>query len=126
MATAKNTTTKKTTSKPKAAPKVEQIVVEEVPTPVPAPVQPRTYGPTDLIIVRSITQGKLVHIGKRTGTKYIWANAGDIAWMEYQDVMASVLSKSSFAFKPYFVIEDEELLKSPQCRDLNKLYDSLY
>lgn len=106
--------------------KLPEIETEK-PKPVTRTSAPKPqFQPNDMIMCRSVTAGKLVYIGQRTGTKYMWANVGDVAWLEYQDLMSAILSRSAYVFSPLFVIEDESILDTPQCRDLKKLYDTTF
>ena len=42
---------------------------------------------------------------------YTWADCGDYADVEYQDLQALQSRKSAFLTKPLFIIEDEELVE---------------
>lgn len=80
----------------------------------------------DQIECRSVTAGELVYIGPKTRIPYDWTNAGDISYLSYEDVLAAVMSRSDYIFKPYFIIEDEELINDPRFREVKQLYDSMY
>lgn len=110
----KNTTTRRT--KPAAAaPVVEEPVVVE-----------KKYKPDDLIPCKSITAGKMIYIGSRTNIPYVWSNAGDVAYIEYQDLMSAILSHSNYVYMPRFVIEDENIVEDPRWSELKEIYDNLY
>ena len=83
------TTTKKTTSKK----------------------EKRKFDPTETISCRSVCYGELILEGYKSKMLYTWANCGDYADVEYQDLQALQSRKSSFLTKPLFVIEDEELVE---------------
>lgn len=139
--TTKKTTTKRTTKKKVVEPVVEQKVevvepaaetVAEVPQPEVAPEPPKRtirgmqYAPNELIPCRSVCSGELVFIGPKTRIPYDWAASGDIVYMEYQDVLAAVVSRSKYVFKPWFIVEDEMLLDDPRWSEVKRLYDSMY
>lgn len=85
----KETTTKKTT------PKKEK----------------RKFDPTETISCRSVCYGELILEGYKSKMLYTWADYGDSADVEYQDLQALQSRKSAFLTKPLFVIEDEELVE---------------
>ena len=142
----KKTTTRRTTKKKlEATPVAEKVaqvetitevmpepVVEPTPAPAPAPalakrpVRGMQYAPDELIPCRSVNAGELVYIGPKTRIPYDWAASGDIVYMEYQDVLAAVVSRSKYVFKPWFIIEDETLLDDPRWSEVKRLYDSMY
>ena len=84
----------------------------------------KKYAPTDLIECRSITGGELILVGDKTKLHYTWADYGDTAFVEYQDLQALQSRKSGFLTKPRFIIEDEELVE--QWRSMLKpIYDKI-
>jgi hypothetical protein len=72
---------------------------------------PRKYAPDDMIVCRSITFGELLLTGKKSKLLYSWANYGDTTEVEFQDLQALKSTRSSYLFKPRFIIEDEELVE---------------
>ena len=102
------TTTKKTKSE-------ETIVAEE--SKVEAVKETSTkkvakkYAPNDLVECRSVTGGELILIGDKSRLQYTWADYGDTAWVEYQDLQALQSRRSGFLTKPRFIIEDEDLVE---------------
>lgn len=77
-----------------------------------APVKSsRKYAPDDLITCRSVTYGELLLTGKKSKLLYSWANYNDTTEVEFQDLQALKSTRSSFLYKPRFVIEDEELVE---------------
>lgn len=88
--------------------------------------QSKKYDAHDLILVRSITQGTLLLPGKKSGILYRWESYGDVSEVEYQDLYTLKASRSSYLYKPFFVIEDEELLEDPIWKDLRKIYDESF
>lgn len=111
MATVKKATTK---------------VVEEVTTTTETKKTPRKFEPTDLITVRSITQGELLMPGKKTGILYRWSAFGDVTEVEYQDIYTLKASRSNFIYRPHLVIEDEDLLADSKWKDVKTLYENMY
>lgn len=85
----------------------ENVVATEKPAKKP---QAKKFDPSETIPCRSVTYGELVLMGYKTKLLYTWANAGDVAYVEYQDLQALQSRKSRFLTEPYFVIEDEDLV----------------
>lgn len=73
--------------------------------------KPKKYAPTDTIECRSVTGGELILVGDKTKLHYNWADFGDTAYVEYQDLQALQSRRSSFLIKPRFIIEDENLVE---------------
>ena len=71
----------------------------------------RKFEPSDMIVCRSITFGELLLTGKKSKLLYSWANYGDTTEVEYQDLQALKSTRSSYLFKPRFIIEDAELVE---------------
>src|SRR5699024_5864837 len=46
--------------------------------------------------------------------------------VEYQDLYTLKASRSSYLYKPFFVIEDEEMLEDPIWKDLKKIYEASF
>lgn len=72
---------------------------------------PKKYAPNDLIECRSVTGGELILVGDKTKLHYNWADFGDTAYVEYQDLHALQSRRSGFLTQPRFIIEDEELVE---------------
>lgn len=71
----------------------------------------RKFEPTETITCRSVCYGELVLEGHKTKMLYTWADYGDHAEVEYQDLQALQSRKSAFLTQPLFIIEDEELVE---------------
>ena len=84
----------------------------------------RKYAPGDMIPCRSITYGELLLPGAKTKMLYTWANYGDTTDVEFQDLQALKSTRSTYLFKPRFIIEDEELVEQWK-NDLGKIYDDI-
>ena len=84
----------------------------------------RKFAPDDLIVCRSITFGELLLTGKKSKLLYSWANYGDTTEVEYQDLQALKSTRSSYLFKPRFIIEDEELIKQ-WGKDFGDIYKNI-
>jgi hypothetical protein len=84
----------------------------------------RKYAPTDRIPCRSLTYGELLLTGPKTRLLHTWANYGDVTEMEFQDLQALKSTRSSYLFKPRFIIEDEELIEQ-WSGDFKKMYDEI-
>jgi hypothetical protein len=102
---------------------VEETVVETKKTKAPAKT-PKKYAPADMIPCRSITYGELLLTGAKSKMLYTWANYGDITEMEFQDLQALKSTRSSYLFKPRFIIEDPELVEQ-WSNDLGKMYKEI-
>jgi hypothetical protein len=85
---------------------------------------PRKYAPDDMITCRSVTFGELLMTGKKSGLLYSWANHGDTTEVEFQDLQALKSTRSSYLFRPRFVVEDEELVEQ-WGKDFEKLYQDI-
>lgn len=114
---ASRTTTKKTESEVKEEPivtkeaEVSDESNEEVAKVTPTKKVTKKYSPNDLIECRSVTGGELILIGDKSRLQYTWADYGDTAWVEYQDLQALQSRRSGFLVKPRFIIEDEDLVE---------------
>lgn len=84
----------------------------------------RKFAPDDLITCRSITYGELLLTGKKSKLLYSWANYGDTTEVEFQDLQALKSTRSSYLFKPRFVIEDEELVEQ-WGKDFGDMYKNI-
>lgn len=102
------------------------VDVEEVKQePKKAPVKtPRKFAPDDMIACRSVTFGELLLTGTKSKLLYSWANYGDITEVEFQDLQALRSTRSSYLFKPRFVIEDEELVEQ-WSKELGEMYKGI-
>lgn len=100
--------------------------VEEVKSTSKKPVVKsfRKFAPDDMITCRSVTYGELLLTGVKSKLLYTWANYNDTTEVEYQDLQALKSTKSSYLFKPRFVIEDEELAEQ-WSKDLGDMYKNI-
>lgn len=89
-----------------------------------APKEVRKYAPNDMIPCRSITFGELLLPGTKSKLLYTWANYGDTTEVEFQDLQALKSTRSTYLFKPRFIIEDEELVEQWK-NDLGGMYDDI-
>lgn len=105
---------------------VEEIEVEAKVEKTKKSVQKevRKYAPDDMVPCRSITYGELLLTGAKTKFLYTWANYGDVTEMYFQDLQALKSTRSTYLFKPRFIIEDEELVEQWK-GDLGKMYDDI-
>ena len=86
--------------------------------------KPKKFAPTDAIECRSVTGGELILVGDKTKLHYNWADYGDTAYVEYQDLQALQSRKSGFLTKPRFIIEDETLVEQWSSM-LKPIYDKI-
>jgi hypothetical protein len=100
--------------------------VEEVKATSKKPVtkSSRKFAPDDMITCRSVTYGELLLTGVKSKLLYTWSNYNDTTEVEYQDLQALKSTKSSYLFKPRFVIEDEELAEQ-WSKDLGDMYKNI-
>ncbi len=85
---------------------------------------PKKYAPDEMIPCRSMTYGELLLTGTKSKILYTWANYGDVTEMEFQDLQALRSTRSSYLFKPRFIIEDPELVEQWE-NDLGKMYKDI-
>lgn len=85
---------------------------------------PRKYEAGDMIPCRSLTYGELLLTGTKSKLLYSWANYNDVTDVEFQDLQALKSTRSSYLFKPRFVIEDEELAEQ-WSKDLGTMYKQI-
>ena len=98
--------------------------IEEVVETVVEKREPKKFEATDGIPCRSITSGGLYMSGIKSHIMYEWSDNGDVTEVEYQDIVAAIRSNVSYISKPYFIIEDEDIIA--QFPQLNKIYASMY
>lgn len=115
-----------TTSKKNINEEVSSDVVENNDVEVKAPVvkKVKKYAPDDMIECRSITAGLLVYNGAKSKLHYSWADYGDTAFVEYQDLQSLQSSKSPYLTRPCFIIEDDELVEQ-WGNMLNPIYNKI-
>lgn len=99
-------------------------VVEETKVKKAATKSVRKFTPDDMIPCRSITYGELLLTGAKSKLLYTWANYDDVTEMEFQDLQALKSTRSSYLFKPRFIILDEELIEQWGA-DFKKMYDDV-
>ena len=103
---------------------VESTEVKETKPKKAAVKEVRKYAPGDMIPCRSITYGELLLPGPKTRLLYTWANYDDVTEVEFQDLQALKSTRSTYLFKPRFIIEDEELVEQWK-NDFGKMYDEI-
>ena len=103
---------------------IEAETVEEV-KPTPKKVaKVIKHEPGEYITCRSVKFGELILIGPKTRTPYRWLNEGDVAEVEYQDLLSWKAQRHKYLFEPMIIIEDEELVDEWNA-ELGKLYSEL-
>lgn len=88
------------------------------------PKQQRKFEAMDGILCRSLVDGVLVMTGIKSKNSYKWADANDVAEVEYQDLVSAVRSNISYIYAPHFIVEDEDFLA--QFPQVKNVYDSMY
>lgn len=105
--------------------KITEVVDSEVQETVkPAVKTPRKYASDEMISCRSLTYGELLLTGPKSKLLYSWANYNDTTDVEFQDLQALRSTKSSYLFKPRFIIEDEELVEQ-WGKDFVNMYNNI-
>lgn len=99
----------------------EKTVVEEI---KPVVKQPKKFAQDDMIPCRSVTYGELLLTGPKSKLLYSWANYGDVTEIPFQDLQALRSTRSSYLFRPRFIIEDEDLVEL-WAKDLKDMYNNL-
>ena len=110
-------TTKKASQKKGASEDVEKVVVAAT---------PRKYEPTDIIMCHSVFPGKFFFSGPKTKIIYPFEACGDENPVEYQDLLAAMMSKKKSIMAPFIVVDDEELLEDVRWKQVKKVYDSMF
>lgn len=113
---------KKPATKKPAAKKTTEAEVE---TPAVAKT-PRKYEPTDTIMCHSIFPGTFLFSGPKSKIVYPFEAPGDENPIEYQDLLAAMMSKKKSIMAPYIVIDDEELLEDFRWKQVKKTYDDMF
>ena len=105
---------------------VETVVQEEVSAKDTSTVKktPRKYAPDDMITCRSTTFGELLLTGPKSKLLYVWSNYNDTTDVPFQDLQALRSTRSSYMFRPRFIIEDEELVEQ-WSKDLGDMYKEI-
>lgn len=112
----KKTSTKSTSVK-EPTPKKEAVV--ETPPPVK-----RKYEKDDMIPVKSLFEGEVILVGRRTKQDYHMTELGEVVEVEYQDINAEIISgQSPYIYTPLILVMDEELVSTKP--KLKALYESL-
>lgn len=104
----------------------KETVTEEIKSTIESEPKkaPRKFAPNDLIVCRSVTYGELLLSGVKSKLMYVWSNYGDTTEVEFQDLQALKSTRSSYLFRPRFVIEDEELVEQ-WSKDFGTMYQDL-
>ena len=109
---------KKTSTKKAPVKKVEEQVEDK-------PVV-KKYAPDDTIMCHSVFPGKFFFSGPKTHIVYPFEACGDENPVEYQDLLAAMMSKKKSIMAPYIVIDDEELLEDFRWKQVKQIYDSMF
>lgn len=120
-------TRKKNTAETKVETAVvkEEQKVQETPKAAPKSAK-KEYKSADLIPCTSVTVGELICIGPRTGQRYNAFGYGDKIQIEYQDLLAFKMKRSSYLYMPYLTIDDDELLSDPAWEDIRDIDTKVY
>ena len=114
---------KPTTKKPTTKKNTEATVEVEAPIVVKTP---RKYEPTDTIMCHSVFPGTFLFSGPKSKLVYPFEAPGDENPVEYQDLLAAMMSKKPSIMTPHIVIDDEELLEDFRWKQVKQVYDSMF
>ena len=110
-----------------AARKTTVKKVEEVEAEAPVAVKvPRKYEPTETIMCHSIFPGTFLFSGPKSKIVYPFEAPGDENPVEYQDLLAAMMSKKKSIMAPFIIIDDEELLEDFRWKQVKKTYDDMF
>lgn len=123
MPTEKKTATKKV--EPKTETTTEEVIVVKEEKVTERTKVAKVYKNTDRVPCKSITAGELIYFSTKTKERYEWSNYGDMTDVLYEDLLSMKSSKSDFIYKPYFVIDDAELVSQSGWNKISDLYDSI-
>lgn len=84
----------------------------------------KKFAQDDMIPCRSVTFGELLVTGPKTKLLYSFANYNDVTEIEFQDLQALRSTRSSYLFKPRFIIEDDELVEQ-WAKDFKDMYNNI-
>lgn len=122
---AKTTTAKKEAKlveaaevKIEATPKVETKPETAVETLKAESRQVKKFAADDMVPCRSVRNGTLQYIGRKTGDIYEWTDYGDVTEVAYGDLLAVKANKSNFIYGPWFLIEDEDAVEALKLTEL--------
>lgn len=77
--------------------------------------------PHTLIPCMSVCRGELGYISDKSHNEYFWGDYGDIVEVEYQDIQFLKLKKSTFLYKPWFIVLDTSVLDEKKDAELIKM-----
>lgn len=109
-------TTKKTPASRTRTTTTKKVVVEQT--------VKRVYKDDDKIPCFSITPGKYVFDGEKSGTVYRWVDQGITEDVRYDDLTSAIRTRKPCVYKPRVIIQDEEFLQDYP--EIQRLYDSMY
>lgn len=129
--TVKSTRGRRSTAKP--IDEVTTVTAKEVETVVPevkeeikkSSTVKYDIKPDELIPCRSIVVGKYLLIGKKTKIQYRWEDNGDMQYVEYQDLLAEMITSSNAVYAPFIMIEDDRILDDYRWKKIADLYEKM-
>lgn len=79
---------------------------------------PRKFNADDMVTCRSVRNGVMQYVGRKTGDLYEWTDYGDVTDVAYSDLLAIKVNKSKFIYGPWFLIEDPEAVEALKLTEL--------
>lgn len=64
-----------------------------------------------LVPCRNATDGRLIYKSRKTGLQTVWANHGDIEYMDVGELLTMKASQPKFLNEPWLIVEDENVVE---------------
>lgn len=88
----------------------------------------KKYTAQTMIPCRSVRQN-ILYYQSPAGAKYQWEGYGDIKEMPFEEVRSMLVSRSKFLFEPWLLIDDDDLMETPQFKkalgNIKAAYDDM-
>lgn len=79
---------------------------------------PRKFNADEMVTCRSVRNGVMQYVGRKSGDLYEWTDYGDVTDVAYSDLLAIKVNKSKFIYGPWFLIEDPEAVEALKLTEL--------
>lgn len=122
MAAKKSITASARATKPRAMTAKPAVPADSDAAPVVK--EAKKFSDRDAIPCMSITSGKYVFVGDKSGDIYRWLTDGDVLDVRVDDLIAAIRTKRPLIFKPRVVIQDDDFVANYP--NVIEVYDSLY
>ena len=88
--------------------KVENINKDKVVKSRPKTKKRKNINLNKEVPCKSVSDGVVGYVSKRTGMEFIWENYGDEHWLEVSELIYMKSTSSMFFTKPLILVDDEE------------------